>query len=138
MSRINGKLRNKCRRADFVSAWDPWTRWFPKEALKQKLWTIQATTFFGVKNFHSSEAIRWFFFSKCTKFYVHFKNAKKIWQNVFFWDNGIWTCCGNLPQLWRKYMWLTVNVLSNNPKILDLNKKDVFWLNLSQSNGKVG
>ena len=81
----------------------------------------------------------WTSFSKCAKYYVYFKDTRKLWENVFgFEDNGVWTCCRNLSQLWAEYMWLAVNLLPNNPNISDLTKKDVFQPNLCQINRNAG
>ena len=77
-------------------------------------------------------------FSKCTKFYVDCKNGKKIWENAWsFWDNGLWTCCGNFSQLWGEYVWLAVNVLPESPQISRLTTRNVFQLNLSCVNRKL-
>ena len=47
----------------------------------------------------------WSFFSKCSKFYVDFENAIKIWENVLgFEDNCVWTCCENFCQLWWEHV----------------------------------
>ena len=80
----------------------------------------------------------WSFFFIMCKILSKFEKFKKILDNVFgLADNDVWTWCQNLSQLWQEYMWLAVNVLPNNPKISDLTKKDVFWLNLFQINWKV-
>ena len=48
----------------------------------------------------------WSFFSKCAKFYVVFKNAIKISEKAFgFEDIYVWTCCKKLSQIWRENMW---------------------------------
>ena len=79
-----------------------------------------------------------YFFSKCSKLYVDSKNAIKYWQKVFeFGDKCIWIASGTFSLLWREYLSLAVNVLTNSSKISDLMKREVFWLNLSQSVEKV-
>ena len=51
LSDINGKLREKHRRAHFSSVFDPLTRWVQKGVLKEELLGIQETTCFGVNKF---------------------------------------------------------------------------------------
>ena len=42
------------------------------------------------------ELWRWSFFSKCTKFYVDFGDAKSNWENIFsFGDDNVWSCRRN-------------------------------------------
>ena len=107
--------------------------------MKEELSAVQVTTLFGVNNLQSIEAMKLIFFLKMEKFYVHFKNAKKNCRKVCsFGDKSVWTCCINLSQLGPEYIWLEVNVLPNNPKISDFSKKYVFYLNLSQINGRLG
>ena len=68
------------------------------------------------------------FFSKCLKFNVDAKNARKNWKKVFsFSDNCIWIGSGKFS--------LTVNLLSS-PKISDLIKNNFFQLNLAQNDEK--
>ena len=81
---------------------------------------------------------RWYFFSKTWKFYVHFKNAIKISQNVFgFLNNCVGTCCGNFSELWQEYMRSTVNVLKDGPNISDKTKRHDTQLALFDINGKI-
>ena len=63
------------------------------------------------------------------------KNPQKVFC---FIDKGVWTCCVKLCILRQEYMYSAVNVLTNSPNILDLNKADFFQLNLSQIHGKIG
>ena len=79
------------------------------------------------------------FYFKCVKFYVDFKKATTIWQNIDgFEDNYTWNCSWNLSQFWREYMWLAVKVLKSIPEISRLTKRDFFQLKLSDINIKVG
>ena len=53
-----------------------------------------------MNNFGDIEAIKVIFFSKCSKFDVHFENRLELWENVDrFQDNCVWTCFGSLDQL---------------------------------------
>ena len=55
------------------------------------------------------------------------KWKKKNSENVFsFWDNCIWKCNNKLPLLRRQYLSLTVNGLTNSPKILHTIKRNFF------------
>ena len=63
------------------------------------------------------------------------KNPEKVFC---FKDNGVWTCCVNVFILRPEYVYSAVNVLTNSPNILDLNKADFFQLNLTQIHGKIG
>ena len=82
---------------------------------------------------------RWSFFLKCVKFHVDLKNALKISEIIFgFQDNRVWTGCVIFSHLWTEYMWSNVNVLTNSLYILDVIHRDVFQLNLSLINGKLG
>ena len=66
-------------------------------------------------------------FSKCSKFHAKSKDAIKISENVFsFEDNCIVTGSGKLSALVREYMYLAVNVLTSSPKISDMTKNDFF------------
>ena len=44
---------------------------------------IDLTTFFGVRNFGNTSAMRVIFFSKCSKFELDFKNEKKNQKKLF-------------------------------------------------------
>ena len=54
---------------------------------------------------------RWSFFKKCWKFDADFKNAIKIWENVFgFEENCVGTCCANFSLLITR-----VDVIARQP-----------------------
>ena len=86
---------------------------------------------FGVRNFGNTKAARViFFFSKCSKFSLDFKNAAKNWEKLFsFRDNCIWIGIVKLSLLRTGYFSLTANVLTSSPKILHVNKRHFFTLN---------
>ena len=67
---------------------------------------------------------------KCSKCYLHFKNAEKHWEEAFpFLDNCIWIGCVDLFLLRRENLWRAVNVFTKSPKILHITKRDVLELN---------
>ena len=62
--------------------------------------------------------MRVMFFCKSSKYYLHFKNAKKNSEKAFcFLDNCIWIGCVNLPLLRTKILWPAVNMFKNSPNI---------------------
>ena len=98
---INGNLGYRCCGVDFSSLWDKWTRWLSNGVLKQELLGIQVPHFLNSIPSEIWTLWSWSFFSKCTKFCVDSNNAINISENVFgFWDNSVWTWCGNFSQLW--------------------------------------
>ena len=99
----------------------------------------QGTTFPWINNSANIESMkRMFFFSKCSKFYVDFKNAIKNWENVFCLEvNCVRTCSGNFCLLWEEYMWSAVNVLKDGPNNWYRTKRDDKELTLFDINGKL-
>ena len=93
------------------------------------------TTFFRVRNFRNTSAMRVIFFWKCSKFNPDFKNAKKNPENLFFyfWDNIIWICCIKMSLLRREYFSSAMNVLTASLQILHMTKRDFFQLNCLHS-----
>ena len=63
---------------------------------------------------------------------------KKPEKAFYFLDNGVWTCCAKLCTLQREYILSAVNVLTNSLKISDETSADIFQLNISQMQGKMG
>ena len=81
---------------------------------------------------------RWSIVSKCSKFYVDFKNAKKVSENVFgFEDKCIGTCYRNFSLLWEENMWSAANVLKDGPNISDSTKRHDTQLTFFDINGKL-
>ena len=73
---------------------------------------------------------RSYYFLKCSKLELHVKNAVKISQKrFFFWDNSIWIGCVKFSLLRTEYLSSVVNVLTANPKMLHITKRDFFQLN---------
>ena len=84
------------------------------------------------------EPSSWCFFWNCAKFDTDFKNAIKLWEIVFcFQDNCVPTVSWNFSQLWGENMWSTLNVLMNSLYILDLIEEDVFQFNFCWIKGKL-
>ena len=78
------------------------------------------------------------FFSKRSKFEMHFKNTAKNSEKVFcFWDNSIWISIVKLS-LWRtRYFWSAANVLRTRSKISPVKKKEIFQLNFLGSDWRI-
>ena len=94
---------------------------------------IYLSTFFGVRNFGNTEAMRVILFWKCSKFDVDLKNANENWGKVFcFSDKCIWVVCIELSLLRREYSSSAVNMLKNSLKTLHVTKSDFFQLNYFQ------
>ena len=82
---------------------------------------------FRVRNLGNTKGIRLIFFSKRWKFQIDFKNAAKIWGNVFcFSDNRFWIGIVKLFQLRTGYFSSVPNVLTRSPRIWHVNKRDFF------------
>ena len=98
-----------------------------------------------MKEPHFSESItleilkawRWSFFSKWSKYYVHFKNAIITAETVFgFEDKCFGICFRNFCLLWQEYMSSAVNMLKYGPNIWDPTKRHDTQLTLFDINGK--
>ena len=72
LSQINGKSGQKRGRGEFISVWDPETRWFLKGLVKRELSVIQVTTFFGVNTFQNISAMKLIFLFKMRKISCRF------------------------------------------------------------------
>ena len=108
---------------------------FTKSPLKGDFWEIWLTTFFGVRNFGNTSAMKVIFFRKCWEFTIAFANAAKNWESVFsFWDRWIWIGYLKLTLLKREYFPSAVNVWRNSLKNLHMTKRGFFELNSFQSN----
>ena len=102
-----------------------------KHHLKGDFLDIYLTTFFGVRKFKNTSAMRVTFLLKMFKIESKFRKwKKKEIKNVFrFWDNCIWKCLYKLCLLRREYVFVAVSVLRNSPKILHITQRDFFNLN---------
>ena len=79
------------------------------------------------------------FFSKCSKFNAHFRNAIKNAENVFFFlDNGASSCCVKLSMFRREYLSSVVNMSINSVNISDQTKEDFVLLNLPGIHEEIG
>ena len=95
---------------------------------------IYLSTFFGVRNFGNTEAMRVILFWKCSKFDVDLKNANENWGKVFcFSDKCIWVVCIELSLLRREYLSSTVNVLTKSLKTSQVSNSDFFEFSLFHS-----
>ena len=74
-----------------------------------------------------------YFFSKCLKFDVDFRNGKKHWENVLrFLGNCICIESYKFSKTSTGYLPSAVNVLRNTPKILAKTRGDNFQIKFSQ------
>ena len=123
-----------CCNADFKTSWDCLPCYFFKGPLKRDSWDICMITFsesviLEIKNLWGSS-----FVSKYLKFNLDFKTAAKNSEKVFcFWDYSIWIGIVKLSLLRTRYFSSAVNVLTNSPKIWQVNMKDIFQLTWSGS-----
>ena len=69
------------------------------------------------------------FFSKRSKFGLHFKSDKNNLVNDSFLDNCSWIGCAKLSLIRREYFSSAVNMLINSRKILYITKGDILQLN---------
>ena len=85
---------------------------------------------FGVRNFENTKAMRVIFFSKRSKFQLDFRKATKNREKVFcFWDNSSWIAIVKLSLFRTGCFSSAPNVLTSSPKILHVNRTDLFQLN---------
>ena len=104
-----------------------WRSLFP---LKQDFLDIYPTTFFRVRKFKNSSALRVIFLLRIFKIESEFKKDKKNSENRFrFWDKCFWKCSNKSPLLRKEYSSSAVNRLTNSPQILPIIQRD--FLNLS-------
>ena len=79
------------------------------------------------------------FFSKCCNFHGTFRNAIKYTKKFsYFLDNDASISCGKFGMFRQEYLSSVVNVLTNNVKISDETKADLFELKLSRIHEKIG
>ena len=128
MQGLNNNL--KLVYSDFSTVWSHLPCCLSKGPLKCDFLDIYLTTFFGIRSFGNTSYMRVIFYQKCSKVYLHFKNAEKNWEGPFcFLDHCIWIGSLNLSLLRREKMWPAVNVLANSPNILHITKRDFFQFN---------
>ena len=89
---------------------------------------------FGVFNSGNRKAVRLNFLFKIFKIWSSFKKAVKNSEICFcLWDNCIWIDFVKLFLLREGYISSAANVLTSNPKILHVNKRDFFERNFLAS-----
>ena len=114
----------------FNSVWTRLPCYISKGLQKLDFLDIYLTTVFRARNFQKASAMTVIFFWKCSKFYLHFKNAERNWEKVFpLIDNCIWFGCVKFSLLRREYLSPAVNVLKNSLKILCITKRNFFEIN---------
>ena len=73
--------------------------------------------------------MRMILFLKMFKIWCSSRSGTKNWENVFrFWDNCIWIGSCKLSQSWTGYLALSVNVVTNTPKISLNTRADIFQI----------
>ena len=111
---------------DFNSACSRSSSSLPKCPLKRYFLDIYFITFFGVRNFRNTSAMRAFFFWKTFKVWSRLQKCKnKNWhQFSCFWDNCLWIGCVKVFVLRKEYFPRVVNALANTFQILHISKRD--------------
>ena len=70
------------------------------------------------------------FLQKCSKLNLDFiKDTQKLRKKFSLWDNCIWICCKKLSLLRREDLSSAIKGLTNNSKIFNITKRDLFQLN---------
>ena len=116
--------------SDFISVLVGLPLYLSKGPLKWDFLDIYLTTFFGVRKFKNTSAMRVIFFLKMfkieSKIWKFKKKKRKSWEKFFpFWENCMWNCCNKLPRLRREYLPSAVNVLTKSPKIFGITNRDI-------------
>ena len=105
-----------------------------KGPLKWDFLDIYLTTFSESLNSEIQNLWRSFFVSKYLIFHLDFKNSVKNSGKVLcFWENCIWIGIVKFSLLRTWYSSTAANVLTSSPKILYVDKRDFFQLNLFSS-----
>ena len=101
-----------------------------KGLLKRDFLDIYLTTFFGIRYFENTSAMRIIFFLKILRIETKFPKCKKELQIIFpLLDSCTWKCCYNLCLMRREYFLSAPNVLKNSPKILHISLRNFLNLN---------
>ena len=105
-----------------------------KGPLKWDFLDIYLTTFSESLNSEIQNLWRSFFVSKYLIFHLDFKNSVKNWGRVLcLWENCTWIGIVKFSLLRTWYSSTAANVLTSSPKILHVDKRDFFQLNLFSS-----
>ena len=105
-----------------------------KGPLKWDFLDIYLTTFSESLNSEIQNLWRSFFVSKYLIFHLDFKNSVKNWGRVLcLWENCTWIGIVKFSLLRTWSSSTAANVLTSSPKILYVDKRDFFQLNLFSS-----
>ena len=119
-----------CCDADFKSSWARLPCCLSKDPLKRDFLDIYLTTFSESATSKIQNLRGLSLFPKHLKFELNFKKSAQNREKEFsFWDNCIWIGIVKLSLLRTGYFSSAANVLTSSPKILHVNKRDVFQLN---------
>ena len=88
------KIWEKCCRADFSSLWYPLGCWLWNGCLKQGFLEIYLTTWFAVRNFGNTSAIRMIFYFKL-----------KIWGRFLEWSKKFRNSFLLLGKMYLNWLW---------------------------------
>ena len=124
------QILERCCRSNFnsVSACLPCP--LLKGPLKWEYLDIYLTTYFEVRKFKYTSAMRVILFSKMSKIESKFRKLKKKWETIFgFWDSFIWKCFYKLSLLRTEYLLSAVSGLTNSPQIGHVTQGDFLELN---------
>ena len=69
---------------------------------------------------------------------MDFKCAMKNWWTDLFLDKSVLNECAKFYALWTEYLSLAIHMLQNSAKVPDLIIRDIFKLNLSHNDEKIG
>ena len=120
------------------SALAPLPFYFSKGPLKLDFLETYLTTYFGIRQFKSTSAMRVIYFLKMFKIESKLRKCKKKKEKsgyIFgFWENGISKRSNKFPLVRREYMSLAVNGLTKSPKIMHIIKRNFFQLNCIDRN----
>ena len=110
--------------ADFNSVWAPLRHCLLKHPLKRDFLDIYLATFSESVTSKIQNLWGSYFYSKCSKFNLDFKNAGKNLEKVFCsFDNCIWIGIVKLSLWWASSVSLIAHLLRSSPKILHVNKR---------------
>ena len=111
-------ISQKWCHSDFRTLWSHLPCWLSKGPLKRDFLDIYLTTFFGIRNFGNTSAMRVTFLVKVFKILSTLQKCRKTLEKAFcFLDNYIWIGFVNFSLLRRESLWPAVNVFTNSLKI---------------------
>ena len=122
---INKSCKKWCH-SDFGNVWSHLPCCLSKGPLKRDFLDIYLTTFFAVRIFANTSAMKVIFFLKLFEILAAFQKFRKRLRKsfLFFFYKGIWFGFINLSLLRRENLWSAINVFTNSPNIFHITKRD--------------